>query len=775
MKHSIFSFLILLFFSSPAWALFDDEPEPLPVEEAFKLKAYAISPNTIRAEWKIEDEHYLYKHRFKFSTESPGITLGEPSFPKGKVKEDEFFGKVETYRKKVSIDIPITRAAGASQDLVLDTVSQGCADIGLCYPPRKESIAFALLPEDDLGTEEFKALSSSSGGSSSSLIAALTFNGGSSQPEDEVLPSEKAFIFSASVEDGFIIARWDIADSIFLYQDKFKFEVESGDGVTLLEPVLPEGGIPTHDELFGDVVVYYKQVDVKIPYQHSNKSATDIVLKASFQGCADKGFCYPPESRTTSLLIPVSTNNAAVAKTPDEEVKSAPVVMVASSADVAPVVSEQDGIASTLANSSVIMIILTFFGFGLLLAFTPCVLPMVPILSSIIVGQGEGVTTKKALIMSIVYVLAMALTYTVAGVIAGLFGANLQAAFQTPWVLITFSIVFVLLSLSMFGFYDLQLPASWQSKLTEISNSQKGGTMAGVAIMGFLSALIVGPCVAAPLMGALIYIGQTGDAVLGGLALFALSMGMGAPLIAIGASAGKLLPKAGGWMESVKAVFGVMLLAVAVWMLERILPPAVAMVLWAILLIVSGIFMGALTQLEPAASGWKKLWKGLGFVFILYGALMLIGAASNSKDTLQPLRGVFGGGGIITQAGVVKKAEFKIIKSVGDLDRELKLASQSSTPVMLDFYADWCVSCKEMERYTFSDPRVQAEMSKAVLLKADVTANDDIDKELLKRFKLIGPPSIIFWNRDGDELRNMRVVGHMDADKFLAHISQTFN
>ncbi len=773
MKHSIFSFLLLFLFSSPAWSLFDDEPEPLKPDEAFKLKAYAVSPNIIRAEWKIANEYYLYKEKFKFTTKSKGVGIGEPVFPKGKIKEDEFFGKVETFRNKVRIDIPITRTPNASQTLVLDTVSQGCADMGLCYPPTKETVSFALIPEDDNSVGNVSGLMPAN----TSIISKLNSNLGLPQSEDDVLPAEKAFIFSANVVDGnTIVASWEIADNTFLYQDKFKFSLENSDGIELQKPILPKGGVPTVDDLFGDVIVYYKKVDVKIPFIRTGSDEVDVVLKASFQGCADKGFCYPPESRTMPLLIPAADKSDVLStsssvSSPVEGLKNSTVAPTIEPAKIP--VSEQDGIANTLASSSVFMIILTFFGFGLLLAFTPCVLPMVPILSSIIVGQGENISSKKALTMSIVYVLAMALTYTIAGVIAGLFGANLQAAFQTPWVLIIFSIVFVLLSLSMFGFYELQLPASWQSKLTQISNSQKGGTLAGVAVMGFLSALIVGPCVAAPLMGALIYIGQTGDAVLGGLALFSLSMGMGAPLIAIGASAGKLLPKAGAWMESVKAVFGVMLLAVAVWMLERILPPAVALLLWSILLIISGVFLGAFTQLEVSASGWKKLWKGFGLVFVIYGGLLLVGVASNSKDPLQPLRGLYSGGAV-SSSGIQQKIEFKKIKSVEDLDRELKLAMEQGKPVMLDFYADWCVSCKEMERYTFSDGKVKAEMSKAILLKADVTANDEIDKVLLKRFKLIGPPSMIFWDRKGNELPHMRMVGFLDADKFLVHIKQSF-
>jgi thiol:disulfide interchange protein DsbD len=325
------------------------------------------------------------------------------------------------------------------------------------------------------------------------------------------------------------------------------------------------------------------------------------------------------------------------------------------------------------------------------------------------------------------------------------------------------------LSLSMFGFYELQLPSSLQSRLSEISNRQEGGTLAGVAIMGLLSALIVGPCVAPPLAGALIFIGQTGDWLLGGASLFALSIGMGTPLIVIGTSAGKLLPRAGAWMDAVKAVFGVALLAVAIVLLERILPPAAAMVLWGLLLISSGVYLGALQHLPPDANGWRKLWKGLGFFLLTYGVLMLVGAAAGGKDTLQPLRGL----GLEVGGAAEQHATFKRIKTVEDLDREIAAASATGTPVMLDFYADWCVSCKEMERYTFSDPEVVAEMGRFVLLQADVTANDPSDEALIRgRFGIPGPPAILFFDRKGRELRGYRVIGFKPAEEFADHLRE---
>jgi thiol:disulfide interchange protein DsbD len=434
--------------------------------------------------------------------------------------------------------------------------------------------------------------------------------------------------------------------------------------------------------------------------------------------------------------------------------------------------SEQDRLASFLLEKPLWLSAGMFFLLGIGLAFTPCVFPMIPILSGIIIGQGTAITTRRAFTLSLVYVLAMALTYTIAGVVVALLGANLQIWFQDPWVLGTFAAVFVLLSLSMFGFYELQVPTSIQSRLSEISNRQGGGTLIGVGIMGFLSALIVGPCITAPLVAALLVIGQAGDPVLGATALFALSMGMGAPLLAIGTSAGKLLPRAGAWMDAVKAVFGVLLLAVAIWLVERVLPTAVTMALWAILLIVSAIYLGALDAIRDGATGWHRLWKGVGVVLLLYGALLLVGAAAGGRDVLQPLKGTTLAGA--TATGVEQTSAFRYVKGPQGLDQALREAASQSKPVMLDFYADWCVSCKEMEKYTFSDPRVQAAWSEAILLKTDVTANDAQDQALLKRFGLFGPPAILFFTPEGDELRDYRVVGFVPPERFSKHVHTAF-
>jgi len=590
----------------------------------------------------------------------------------------------------------------------------------------------------------------------------------------DVLPVEEAFRFSAEVAgpDGLHL-EWQIADGTYLYADKIEVRLE-GDSPVALGPfalpppeIQPQGVRP--DGTIGNVGVYRQGLGFEVPLVRRSPAAAAVDLEVKYQGCADIGICYPPVTKRLRLDLPPATRVAgatAVAVPPaaGPPMTGAGAPAAAATAPAADL-SESDQIAALLDQRNPWLVAAFFFGFGLALSFTPCVFPMIPILSGILVGQGPAITTGRAFVLSLVYVLAMALTYTLAGVLAGLFGANLQATFQNPVILVLFSLLFVALALSMFGFYEFQLPSALQTRLTEMSNRQRGGTLLGVAVMGVLSALIVGPCVAPPLAGALIFIGRTGDAVLGGLALFALGLGMGAPLVVIGTSAGKLLPKAGAWMDTVKAVFGVGMLAVAILLMERVLPPAVAMVLWALLLISSAVYLGALQPLPPEASDWRKLWKGVGFFLLAYGVLMLVGAASGGKDTLQPLRGLALAGGAAEPG-----PGFKPIKTAADLDRELAAASVAGTPVLLDFYADWCVSCQEMERYTFRDPAVVANLAHFVLLRADVTANDDADQALQRRFGIHAPPAILFFDRTGEELRRYRVIGFKSAAVFADHL-----
>jgi thiol:disulfide interchange protein DsbD len=581
--------------------------------------------------------------------------------------------------------------------------------------------------------------------------------------DDDILEVDDAFQINFDSQPGKFKATWVIAEGHYLYRDKMQITTEET-SVNSKPLILPQGEAKD-DPIFNKTLyVYHHFTDATLPYQYNGNGDKDVTFKVKYQGCSEiSGICYPPQTKKfTVKLSPISSAMAATLDQSDQSNQAEPV-------------SEQDEIANALRSGNTWVTLLLFFGFGLLLAFTPCVFPMVPILSGIIVGQGKDITTRKAFFLSLVYVLAMAMTYTIVGILVGLSGENIQAWFQNPWIIGSFAAIFVALSFSMFGFYELQMPASIQNKLCQISNNQQSGNIIGVAIMGFLSALIVGPCVTAPLVGALIYIAETGDAVLGGMALFSLSMGMGAPLLVIGASAGKFLPKAGAWMDAVKAVFGVLLLGLAIWLLERVAPAGATMALWAALIIVSAIYMGAIDGATEGGSGWKKLWKGLGVLLLIYGIIILLGLASGNRNVFQPLKGLNVGSGSTGAAVQADHLNFIQIKGVDGLNKELAKAKAAGKTVMLDFYADWCVSCKEMEAFTFTDPAVQDALAGVVLLQADVTPNDDKDTGLYKHFGIIGPPSIMFFGVDGKERRNYRVVGYMAAEKFSGHVERALN
>ena len=560
---------------------------------------------------------------------------------------------------------------------------------------------------------------------------------------EDLLPPSVAFKPTARALDGQTIeVRFEIAKGYYLYRDKFRFSAEPS-SVQLGTPVLPEGK-EKDDDTFGKVQVYYKEALIRLPVERNSSGPLALTLNLTSQGCADVGVCYPPQKQKVSLELPDPLSVPVVAPLP------------ASGND------ESGRIAQLLKNANLWVVAASFFGFGLLLSLTPCVFPMIPIISGIIVGSGRdghGVSHARGFTLSLAYVLGMATTYAAVGVAAGLTGTLLSVALQNQWVLGGFALIFVALSLSMFGFYELQFPTFLQSKVSEEASHLKGGSLPGVAIMGTLSALIVGPCVAAPLAGALLYIGQTGDALLGGIALFCMALGMGMPLLAVGLSAGTLLPKAGAWMESVKKAFGILLLATALWLIAPLIPTAVQLGAWSLLLIVSAVYLRAIDPLPPHAKGWSRFWKGIGLVMLIAGAALLVGALSGAKDPLQPLAGLRGGA-----SSEVARLPFVRIRSVAELEARIKATDR---PVMLDFYADWCVSCKEMERFTFSDVRVRQMLAGWTLLQADVTANSDEDKALLARFNLFGPPGIIFFDSRGKELGNVRVVGYQNAEQFL--------
>jgi len=584
--------------------------------------------------------------------------------------------------------------------------------------------------------------------------------------DDDILSPDEAFQLKTWSENGRVFAEWVIADGHYLYRDKTKILSADSNAITTSNFVIDKGDFK-QDEFFGDIYVFHHLAKASIAVDNAQDGPKDGIKNASFkvkyQGCSEiSGICYPPITKTITLDVsPISDVAASTLIDTSENA-------VPASADP---ISEQDQIANLLKNGSVWISLLTLFGIGLLLAFTPCVFPMIPILSSIIVGQGKDISANRGFSLSIAYVLGMAAINTAAGIAAALTGESLAVMLQTPWVLASFAGVFVLLSLAMFGFYELQMPAFIQNKLTSVSNRQKSGSLSGAFVMGLLSAVIVGPCVAAPMFGVLLFISQTGDPYFGGLALFALSLGMGAPLIAIGTSAGKFLPKAGVWMDTVKAVFGISLLAVAIWMIRSIVSDQVVMILTAMLLIIPAIYMGALDGLKAEATGWGRFWKGNGLIMFIYGVVLIVGAAAGGSSIITPLKGIVGNG--VAHADE-SHLQFEKIKGVEGLNAALAKAKAQNKTVMLDFYADWCVSCKEMETLTFADPAVKSALSNTLLIQADVTANDEQDKALYKHFKIIGPPAIIFYNAQAEELTAYKVVGYMPAEKFTAHVKQAF-
>lgn len=562
----------------------------------------------------------------------------------------------------------------------------------------------------------------------------------------EFLDPAVAFKPSARALDGLTIeVSYEIAKGYYLYRHAFKAAVQ-GEAAKAGALDIPKGK-EKNDDNFGKVEVYYKKVTLRVPVERNASGVLALKLNVTSQGCADAGVCYPPQTQTLNVDLP------------DPAVTASRALPAANEGD------ESGQIASALKNAGFWANLAFFFLAGLGLSLTPCMFPMIPILSGIIAGQGHKVTRGRGFALSLAYVLGMAVTYAAAGVAAGLTGTLLSAALQSPWVLGSFALVFVILSFSMFGFYELQLPTALQSKLSDEAGHLQGGRGLGVFLMGTLSALIVGPCVAAPLAGALLYIGQTGDAVFGGAALFVMALGMGVPLIIVGLSAGTLLPKTGPWMEAVKKSFGVLLLATAVWLISPVIPALAQMLLWALLLIIPAIYLHALDPLPPHAKGLHRFWKGVGIVMLLTGAALLIGALSGSRDPLQPLSGLRGQ----AVAAEAKKLPFEPVRSVAELEARVKTAGQ---PVMLDFYADWCVSCKEMERFTFSDPAVQAKLAGFKLLKADVTANSDDDKALLARFGLFGPPGILFFDAAGQEIKTVKVIGFQDAATFMQSLAR---
>lgn len=623
-------------------------------------------------------------------------------------------------------------------------------------------------------------------GKPSSLLSGLQQLGTSfAQNEQELLPPDQAFKLTVRVRDAnTLVAEFEPTKNYYLYKDKIAFKPQSNG--TLIEKILLPQGKMKNDLTFGQTEVYYKPFQAVISLKREASATNQLTLVATYQGCNEPiGVCYAPIDKIIKLTLPVAkaavgvmaetVSNDATAATAFIDTKSDPAAELFQPIDrTLSIETESKRIDQMFEGGDFWLILTSFFGIGLLLSFTPCVFPMFPILSGIIVNRGQHITKTHGFILALAYVMGMSLAYSAAGVAAGLSGAMLSAALQNAWVLGGFALVFVTLAFSMFGFYELQLPSSLQSKLSEEAGHLKGGHLTSVFGMGALSALIVGPCVAAPLAGALLYISQTRDVVLGASALFTMALGMGVPLLLLGASAGALLPKAGPWMESVKRFFGVLLLGVAIWLISPVLPAAVHMLMWAALLIVSAIYLHAVDALPTRASGFQKFLKGLGIIALLFGVALLVGVLSGSRDILQPLSKINISRINEKDANRVNTDEFKHLpfQRVSSLVELNKRIEQSQNKyVMLDFYADWCISCKEMERFTFTDAKIKSKLKDVVLLQVDVTAGTLDDDVLLKHFKLFGPPGILFFDRHGRIIPDARVIGYQSTEDFLAILS----
>lgn len=707
------------------------DDRPAPPQDVFH---YVVSDvgDALEIDWAVEDGAYLYRDQFGFAVDDAEIVLGKPELPEGEIHNDEFFGEQVVYRDNFFVRLPYTVTGDKPASITLTIDSRGCLDAGYCYMPQTWIETVDLKPAEPRKKQ-------------------LSFGGLAGYSSDRALPADEVFFPNAFAVDGNTIEFGiRLLPDYYLY--KSKITVRSlNDKATAGQLDLPKGKIKT-DEWLGEQEVYFNEVFGRVAIARATPEAMDLEIELGYQGCKVDGICYLPITKVLTVSLPEASTTT----------------------DLIPV-SEQARLAQIITGSSIWVAAALFFIAGLGLAFTPCVLPMVPILSGIIAGEGDNVSSRRGFTLALSYVMGMAIVYTAAGVAAAAAGLQLQATFNQPWIIILFAGLFVVLALGMFGAYELQMPSALQSKLSSVSGNQRSGTMIGAFVMGALASLIVTACVAPALIAALSVIAQTGDMLRGGSALFAMSLGMGAPLLLVGAAQGKLLPKAGGWMVAVKNAFGFMMLALAVWMLSRILPGTVTMLLWAVLVFMAGVFMGGLTTLSTDSNVAQKLGKGFGFLAIIYGIILLLGALSGGSNPLQPLANINLGGNTSIVAEAEHNLPFQRIKTVDDLDRDVAAAAAEGKTVLLDFYADWCVSCKEMEAYTFTDDDVQAALSNTVWLQADVTANDDADQALLKRFEVFGPPTIIFFGADGQQRHGYEVVGYMKAQDFARHVRQAFS
>jgi thiol:disulfide interchange protein DsbD len=566
--------------------------------------------------------------------------------------------------------------------------------------------------------------------------------------QPDPLPADQAFRMSVKLfGDDTVVVDWKMAPHHYLYRDRIHFKILQPTGKEIGHVISPPGEMK-YDPLLGNYEVYRDRVSLTVPL--INPDIYHTILEISYQGCSEQGYCYPP----VSYKIGINFSGRGIGYIPDLD--QTPLSSLTAS-------SQQQGFIHLITGHHLPVVLLLFFGFGVLLSLTPCVLPMVPILSGIILGHEKTVLRGKAFRLSLVYVLSMAITYAAGGVLAGWAGSSMQVLFQQTWLLVLSSVIFALLALSFFGLYSLKLPAKFEERISHLIGHQHKGHYAGVAIMGCLATLIVSPCVSPALVGILGYIGQTGDALTGGISLFAMGLGMGVPLLIVGLLGRQFLPKAGPWMKSVEYIFGVIFLGMAIWMLSRVVPASITLLLWGILAIIVGVYVGALSRNIQA--GWKKLWQGLGLILVVYGVLMLIGAAKGNGNPLQPLASPN------HHVAAAKTSSIITIKTLAEL-QEVLAHTPLSKPVLVDFYADWCVSCKSMEWNVYSLYAVQQALSRFTLIRADITADGTARQELMRSYNVIAPPTFLVFDRNAQLQPNLTRTGEMDEMEFMSYLKQ---
>src|SRR3989344_2076544 len=768
---------VLFFF--PLFAAAAVEDKLLEPDKAFALTTRVVGARTLEASWKIAPGYYLYRDKFKFESLDGTVALKPAITPAGKVKDDQFFGRTEFTTRSGGVRMPLERRPDGRHEAKLKITAQGCNDpVGVCYPPITKEIRFKLpamskdgqVPRAQDAQERPLVAKASAAEPKGGRITSLKDLAKTVTPASDIEPVDPAKAFRVDVTpigNDALLARFTIEDCCYLYRDKTTFALTRADGsaadIKLGSVNLPKGKTKT-DEFLCKTEVYHQGLEVRLPVNGVNTARGDYLLKVGYQGCSEKGvtICYPPTTR--QFHVTAADGKLTLADAGDAGTVSVPEK------------SQRD-------MKKFLFTIAAAFGIGLLLTFTPCVLPMIPILSSVIVGSSDRHVTKlEGGLLSSAYVLGTAVTYTVAGVIAGATGDQLQAYFQHPAAIVTFGTLLGFLALSMFGFYELQLPAFLQSELHKHSadihlktRHTKVGALFGVFGMGLVAALIVGACVSPLLISALGVAIANRDPLLGGAIMFAMALGMGVILIAIGVGAGFLLPKAGVWMEKVKHVFGVMLLGVAIYLLG-ILPQVPVLLLWAMLFIVSGVYLGATQSLPAGASGWQYLWKGFGTVLLIWGVLALLGGFAGNRDIMNPLPVTALGGAGAAPSGTAAAGQhpFERVQTLRELDSRLAAAKAAGKPAMIDYYADWCTDCLRMEKATFAMPGVRAEMTgRFVLLQADVTDPNDAEVKAMKqRFGVFGPPAMLFFDSNGVERRDLRAYGFRGPDEFLAMLRQ---